>query len=74
MAEMLAPLAANPLLQSAPLFVGVIYGVVYGPWHGAAASVLIGIPVTVTASCLGKALEIGAMLRFSARSRARSSA
>jgi membrane protease YdiL (CAAX protease family) len=69
MAEMLSPIAANPIYWSAPLFVAFIYGFVYGPWLGALAAVLVGVPVTVAAACLGKALEIAAILRFSPRSR-----
>ncbi len=33
------------------------------------AAVLIGVPLTVAAACLGKALEIGVILRFPPRSR-----
>ncbi len=69
MAEMLGPLAANPLFLSAPLFAGVLYGAIYTPTLGVAAVALVGLPVTIAASCLGKALEIAVMLRFPARSR-----
>jgi membrane protease YdiL (CAAX protease family) len=69
LAEMLSPLAANPIFLSAPLFVGFLYGFVYGPELGFLAAFLMGIPVTVAAACLGKALEIGVTLRFSPRSR-----
>lgn len=68
-AEMLAPIAANPLFWSAPLAPGFLYGFVYGPALGALAAVVVGIPATVAAACLGKALEIGALLRFAPRSR-----
>jgi membrane protease YdiL (CAAX protease family) len=68
-AEMLSPIAANPIYWSAPLFVGFLYGSVYGPETGIPAAFLIGIPVAIAAACLGKALEIGIILRFSPRTR-----
>jgi len=37
--------------------------------QGILAAIVIGIPVTIAAACLGKALEIGITLRFSPRSR-----
>jgi membrane protease YdiL (CAAX protease family) len=69
LAEMLSPIAANPIYWGAPLFVGVVYGFVYDPGLAVLAILLIGLPLTVAAACLGKALEIGAVLRFSPRSR-----
>jgi len=69
LAEMLAPIAANPIFWSAPLFPGILYGFVYGPGLGFLAVGLIGIPLMVSAACLGKALEIGITLRFPPRSR-----
>jgi membrane protease YdiL (CAAX protease family) len=69
LAEMLSPIAANPIYWSGPLFAGFLYGFVYGPGLGAMAALLVGIPVTVAAACLGKALEIGVILRFPPRSR-----
>lgn len=69
LAEMLAPLAANPTYWSAPLFPGILYAITQGPWTGVAAAVLIGIPLTVAAACMGKTLEIAAMLRLPLRSR-----
>jgi membrane protease YdiL (CAAX protease family) len=69
LAEMLSPIAANPIYWGAPLFAGFLYGFIYGPALGFLAGVLIGIPVSVAAACLGKALEIGAILRFSPRTR-----
>lgn len=68
-AEMLAPIAANPIYCTAPLFVGISYSLVYGMGHGIAAGLTIGIPITVATACLGKALEIGMILRFSPRIR-----
>jgi membrane protease YdiL (CAAX protease family) len=69
LAEMLSPIAANPVYWGAPIFVGILYGVVYGAGLGLLATVLIGVPVTIAAACLGKALEIGIVLRFPPRSR-----
>ncbi len=69
LSEMLSPIAANPIYWSAPLFAGFLYGFVYGPELGFLAALLIGIPLTIAAACLGKALEIGVILRFSPRTR-----
>jgi hypothetical protein len=69
LAEILTPMAANPVYWTSPLFVGVVYGSVYGPRLGLLAVFLVGIPVTVAAACFGKALEIGVILRFSSRTR-----
>jgi membrane protease YdiL (CAAX protease family) len=69
LAEMLSPIAANPMYWAGPLFPGIVYGLVYGPASGFIAAVAVGVPLTVAAACLGKALEIGMMLRLSPRSR-----
>lgn len=69
LAEMLSPIAANPIYWCAPLFVAFLFGFVYGPALGILAAFIIGIPITVGAACLGKALEIATILRFSPRSR-----
>ena len=69
LAEMLSPMAANPIFWGAPLFVGTIYAFMYGAALGLLAAVVIGIPVTVAAACLGKACEIAVTLRFAPRSR-----
>jgi len=69
LAEMLSPIAANPIYWGAPLFAGFLYGFIYGPGLGFLAGLLIGVPLSVAAACLGKALEIGAILRFSPRTR-----
>ena len=68
-AEMLSPIAANPMYWAAPLFVGILYGLVYDVPTAALATLLIGVPVSIAAACLGKALEIGITLRFPPRSR-----
>ena len=67
-AEMLAPLAANPLVLSAPLFWVVIFWEAYGPeaaWVGGIA----GGAVAVAACCCSKTLEIAALIRLSPRTR-----
>ncbi len=69
LAEILTPIAANPVFWSAPLFVGFVFGFAYNFHTGFIALFIIGIPVTIALACLGKALEIGVMLRFSPRSR-----
>jgi membrane protease YdiL (CAAX protease family) len=69
LAEMLSPIAANPIYWGAPLFVGCVYGFVYRPALGLLAAIVIGLPVTVAAACLGKALEIAVVLRSAPRSR-----
>lgn len=69
LAEMLSPISANPTYWTAPLFAGVLYGAAQGWLIGITAVFLIGIPMTVAAACLGKAIEIGAILRLPVRSR-----
>jgi len=69
LAEMLSPIAANPTYWGGPLFAGIVYGMAYDPGYGLLAAVLVGVPITVAAACLGKALEIGMMLRLSPRTR-----
>ena len=68
-AEMLSPIAANPVYWAAPLFVGVVYGLAYDPELGLLSTLVAGVPIAVAAACLGKALEIGSIIRFSPRSR-----
>ncbi|HEX5873100.1 MAG TPA: CPBP family intramembrane glutamic endopeptidase [Pyrinomonadaceae bacterium] len=69
LAEMLAPIAANPIYATGPLFFGILYGSIHGSGFGFVAAVLVGVPVVVGAASLGKALEIGIMLRFPPRTR-----
>jgi membrane protease YdiL (CAAX protease family) len=64
LAEMLMPLASNPTYWTAPLFIGILYGVAQDPGKGLLAALVIGPPLAVAAGCMGKALEIGAMLRM----------
>ena len=63
LAEMLSPIAANPTYWGAPLFCAALYYLTYGRVAGVAALFLIGIPLTIATASVGKALEIGAMLR-----------
>src|SRR5215510_8282689 len=69
LAEMLSPIAANPIYLTGPVFCGFLYGSIYGAAPGMAAAILIGAPISVATACVGKAFEIGIMLRFSMRSR-----
>ena len=69
LAEMLAPLAANPIYWSAPLTVGILYFQVYDLASGLLAALLIGLPLTISLACVGKALEVSALLRLAPRSR-----
>ena len=69
LAEMLSPIAANPVYLSAPLFPGFLYGFIYGPGLGCLAGFLVGVPLMLAAASLGKALEIGVILRFAPRTR-----
>lgn len=69
LAEMLAPLASNPVYWTAPLFVGILYGFVHGWSLGILAAFCMGIPLAVAGGCVGKALEIAVVLRFPPRSR-----
>jgi membrane protease YdiL (CAAX protease family) len=68
-AEMLSPIAANPIYWGGPLFIGCLFGFVYGPGLGMLAAILIGIPISIATACIGKALEIGITLRCPPRSR-----
>ncbi len=69
LAEMLSPVAANPIYTTAPIFAGFLYGMIYGLWPGVLATLIVGIPVAIAAACLGKALEIACILRFAPRTR-----
>lgn len=69
LAEMLSPIAANPIYATGPIFFGTLYAYVYGLEFGLLAAILIGIPVSIAAACVGKALEIVVMIRFAPRSR-----
>ena len=68
-AELLAPMMANPVYFSAPIFWWVIFGNVMGIWPGLLVALPLGLAFGLAASCLNKALEISTMLRFSPRNR-----
>jgi membrane protease YdiL (CAAX protease family) len=67
-AEMLTPLAANPIFLTAPLFWAIVLGKVHGD-VGILAGVAVGLALGLAASCFSKAIEIGAMIRLPPRSR-----
>ena len=70
LSEMLSPLAANPIYWTAPLFAGVAYGLACDDVVlGIAATLLIGIPLTLTCACMGKAIEVAILLRLPPRTR-----
>jgi membrane protease YdiL (CAAX protease family) len=68
-AELLAPLMANPVYFSAPIFLWVVLGHLYGIGAGLLAALLIGLPVAIVASAFNKAIEMTALLRLGVRSR-----
>ncbi|MFO0982902.1 MAG: CPBP family intramembrane glutamic endopeptidase [Planctomycetota bacterium] len=69
LAEMLTPMAANPVFVTAPVF----FLVAFSTWHSwqpsLLAAMLVGLPIAVAASCMSKTAEIACMLRLSPRSR-----
>jgi membrane protease YdiL (CAAX protease family) len=70
LAEMLAPLAANPNLLLAPAFWIALLAFTGRPFADSILpGLMIGVPLAVAAACIHKATEIGAMLRFSPRNR-----
>jgi membrane protease YdiL (CAAX protease family) len=69
LAEMLSPIASNPTFLTAPLFAAILFGQAYGASYGLLACFVIGIPLTIAASCLGKSLETAMMLRMKVRTR-----
>jgi membrane protease YdiL (CAAX protease family) len=70
LAEMIAPLSSNPNVLMSPVFWVTLFGMAdYSPLSAVGAGVFIGLPLAVAASCLNKALEIGAFLRLSPRNR-----
>ncbi|MGJ4926987.1 CPBP family intramembrane glutamic endopeptidase [Bradyrhizobium sp. HKCCYLS2038] len=68
-AEMIAPIAANPIYLTAPVFPGVLYGLAYGWGSGVAGALLVGVPAAVALACVSKAVEIWALLRLPPRKR-----
>ena len=69
LAEMLTPIATNPMYWCGPWFVGVVFGFAYGVGLGIVAMIFIGIPLTLAAACVGKAIEIRVLLRATPRNR-----
>jgi membrane protease YdiL (CAAX protease family) len=70
LAEMLSPLAANAFVLTAPVFWIGVYWAAYDDFPLAVAiGILVGVPVSVAAGCLGKTIEIMALLRLAPRSR-----
>ena len=69
LADMLSPIAANPIYYTAPLLPGILYGTLYGWKSGVLAAFVVGMPIVLASACLGKGLETGVMLRCAPRSR-----
>ena len=70
LAEMLAPLAANPNIILAPIFWIVLLSLAGNPFVASiGAGLLIGLPLALTASCLNKTIEICALLKLPPRRR-----
>jgi membrane protease YdiL (CAAX protease family) len=69
LADMISPLAANPVYLTAPIYWMVVLGSAFDGFNGIAAGLLVGIFVSVAAACINKTLELCAMLRLSVRSR-----
>jgi hypothetical protein len=69
LAEMIAPIAANPMYLAAPLFPALLYDGAYGWSGGIAAAVLVGMPTMLALACVGKATRIWIVLRFAPRAR-----
>jgi len=70
LAEMLSPLAVNPMFLGAPAFWIGLFWCAYGSvgWS-LLAGLLAGIPMAIAASCVSKAIEVSAMLRLPMRTR-----
>jgi membrane protease YdiL (CAAX protease family) len=69
LAEMLTPIASNPIYITAPVFAGFVYSFEYGNAAGWVAALAVGVPMMVAAACLGRALEVAVTLRFPPRTR-----
>ncbi len=50
-AEMLAPIAANPLFITAPILPGVLFWLAYGWQIGIAGALLVGVPFAIALAC-----------------------
>ncbi|MET0554677.1 MAG: CPBP family intramembrane glutamic endopeptidase [Vicinamibacteria bacterium] len=70
LAEMLAPLLANPFLAMAPVFSVGAFWIAYDHMGiGVAAGLAAGLTLAVAAACATKAVEIVSFLRLPVRSR-----
>jgi membrane protease YdiL (CAAX protease family) len=70
LAEMVAPIAANPSFWTAPIFWIGAFWIAYGSFGVALiAGLAAGIPLAAAAGCVGKALEVAVLLRVAPRSR-----
>ncbi len=69
LADMLSPIAANPIYCTAPILPGILYGTLHGWASGVLATFVVGVPISLAAACLGKAIETGVTLRCAPRSR-----
>lgn len=67
--ELLAPLMANPIYATAPVFLWVVLRPVLGDGRAVITAILAGLPVAAACSALNKALENVALLRLGVRSR-----
>lgn len=68
LAEMLSPIAANPIYVTAPLMPMALFGLVYGI-VGVFAGLVVGVAFTVALACVGRAIEFGLISRLSVRAR-----
>lgn len=68
-ADMLSPMMANPVYFTAPVFWMVVLGASHGIAGVFIAAPVAGILLAIAASCMNKAMEIHAMIRFSPRNR-----
>lgn len=68
-AEMLSPLAANPMFLAAPCFWIALFIRDYGAGPGLLAGLIAGVPMAMAACFVSKSIEVATMLRLSPRNR-----
>lgn len=68
-ADLLAPMIANPVYFSAPVFWWVVFGNVYNAGIGFVLAIPVGLGFAFAASALNKSIEIAVMLRMAPRNR-----
>src|SRR5262249_35636268 len=68
-AEMMMPMAANPVYLTAPVFWVMVFSTWYSVGASIIAALLVGLPLAVAASCTSKTTEIVCMLRLAPRTR-----